>query len=218
MEFRSSFLLSAVSLGLLTPATAWADAAEAPGDIVVTAERTDRTLRETCRAVLVAAGERRLSAIAAWPLGMNPAPTHWGERGDQPVELIAAHRLTGDARFLDALVRISQPALGANPANASYTWGMGARHVRPYQIDPNRSASPFPAGISTYGFFPQTIWGAADVERALGDALYPAWTEWPAAQSIFNLRHAPVSEFSIGTMVGPLLARAYVAQAFSGQN
>jgi endoglucanase len=178
-------------------------------------ERADRALRETCRAVLVAAGERRLAAIATWPLAMPTAPNHWGERGDQPVELIAAHRLTGDARFLDALVRVSQPSMGANPANASYTWGLGARHVRPYQIDPNRSATPFPVGITSYGFFPQNIWGAADIEKALGDVLYPSWPEWPAPQSIFNIRHAPLTEYAIGTLVNPLLARAYLAQAFA---
>jgi endoglucanase len=179
------------------------------------ADRTDPDLREAMRAMLVAAGERRLAAIATWPLAMHPAPDHWGERGDQPVELVAAHRLTGDPRFLDALVRVSQPALGANPANASYTWGIGARHVRLYQIDPNRSATPFPVGITTYGFFPQNTWGAADVEKALGDALYPAWTEWPAPQAIFNIRYASLTEYSIGSLAAPLLARAYLAQAFA---
>jgi endoglucanase len=177
-------------------------------------ERADHALRETCRAVLVAAGERRLAAIATWPLRMNPAPENWGERGDQPVVLVAAHRITGDARFLNALVQASQPALGANPANASYTWGIGSRHVRPYQIDPNRSATPFPVGITTYGYFPPHIWGAAGVEKVLGDVLYPAWTEWPAPESIFNVRYAPISEYAIGHLVAPLLARAYLAQAF----
>jgi endoglucanase len=179
------------------------------------AGRTDPALRETCRAVLVAAGERRLAAIATWPLRMNPAPDGWGERGDQPVELVAAHRITGDARFLDALVQVSQPALGANPANATYTWGIGSRHVRPYQIDPNRSATPFPAGITTYGFFPQNTWGADGVEKVLGDGLYPAWTEWPNLEGIFNVRYAPISEYAIGSLAAPLLARAYLAQAFA---
>jgi endoglucanase len=178
-------------------------------------EKTDSALRETCRAALIGAGERRLAMIATWPLRMNPAPDGWGERGDQPVELVAAHRLTGDARFLDALVQVSQPAMGANPANASYTWGVGSRHVRPYQIDPNRSATPFPVGITTYGFFPQNTWGAAGVEKVLGDALYPSWTEWPNIQGIFNVRYAPISEFAIGSMANPLLARAYLAQAFA---
>ena len=53
MAFRSSFLLGAASLGLLAPAAAQAEAAEAPGDIVVTTERTDRTLRETAASVSV---------------------------------------------------------------------------------------------------------------------------------------------------------------------
>jgi len=178
-------------------------------------ERTVRALRENCRELLIAAGERRLKAIANWPLAMDINPSGWGERGDQPVELIAAHRLTGDARFLNALVRVSQPSLGANPANASYTWGIGARHVVPYQIDPNRSSTPFPIGVTTYGFFPQNIWGASGAEAALGDALYPAWTEWPAPQSIFNIRYAPISEYAIGLLAAPLLARAYLAQAFA---
>lgn len=178
------------------------------------AKLADADLRETCRAALVAAGERRLAAIAAWPLRMNPAPDGWGERGDQPVELVAAHRITGDARFLDALVQVSQPSLGANPANASYTWGLGSRHVRPYQIDANRSATPFPAGITTYGFFPQNTWGAPGVEKALGDTLYPSWTEWPNLEGIFNIRHAPISEYAIGGLAAPLLARAHLAQAF----
>ncbi|MBC8010748.1 MAG: hypothetical protein H7067_11715, partial [Burkholderiales bacterium] len=161
------------------------------------------------------AADRRLAAIATWPLAMNTAPAHFGERGDQAAELVTAHRLTRDPRYLDAIVRVSQPAMGNNPANASYTWGLGARHVRTFQLSPNCDSTPFPAGITTYGYFPRFTWGAEGVEKALGDVLYPAWSEWPAPESIFNIRNASLTEYAIGSLGQVLLARAYLAQAFA---
>ncbi len=178
------------------------------------ADKADPELQAAARKLLVAAADRQVNAIATWPMGMNPMPSHWGQRGEQPTELVVAHRLTGDQKYLDALIRTSQPSMGANPANASYTWGMGARHVRAYQIDPNRTGTPFPVGVTTYGFFPRYIWGAKSVEDNLGAAIHPAWENWPAPESIFNHRHAHATEYAIGILARYLHSRGYLAQAF----
>jgi endoglucanase len=177
--------------------------------------RGDALLRAWCREVVLARAEREAGRILSWAWGLHPRPPHWGERSELPWDVVLAHRLTGEARFVDALVATSQPAMGRNPNNASYTWGLGSRHVVTFQLDPNRTNTPYPDGTTIYGPFPRDIWGAPGVERQLEDTIHPKWEQWPHVESVFNIRHAPLTEYAIGSLATPLLARGYLAAVYA---
>lgn len=177
----------------------------------------DAALREECRQALLRTADADAETIARRTWHLGPERFNWDKRLGQPWPLIAAHRLTGDAKYLRALERLGQFALGLNPTNASYTTGTGARQVVIFNIEAHYLGAAYPEGITAYGPAPRNVWRGAAIEAKLhAHGLFPEWRHWPWAESSFNVREANLNEYVAGgNMANQLLLRAYLAQALA---
>lgn len=179
-------------------------------------EQTDPALRKRCRDAVMKAADAKAERTGRWTWNLGPQRYDWDERLGSSSELVAAHRLTGDAKYVRAIERQAQFALGMNPTNASYTSGLGTRQVVPFNLEARYLGSAFPHGITTYGPAPRNIWRGTALDKLLGAAsLYPEWKHWPWAESSFNLRTANINEYTVGSMGNILMTRAYLAQHFA---
>jgi hypothetical protein len=114
------------------------------------------------------------------------------------------------------MARQAQFGLGLNPSNTSYTTGIGSR-----EVVPSTSALAIPAPLSrrpdhararaTQHLARRT--DGSEVDKA---GIYPAWENWPWAESNFNMREPPMNEHVVGgNMANLLMTWAYLAQAMS---
>jgi endoglucanase len=177
--------------------------------------QTDAALQRRCRQALLKAADAKAAAVSRRTYGVGPERYDWDERLGQSWELVAAHRLTGDHKYLAAMERLAQYALGLNPINASFTTGIGSRQVVPFNFEAHYLGLPYPEGITTYGPAPRNIWRGAVMEEKLNTkGLFPAWENWPWAESYVNARLPNINEYTVGgNMANVLLTRAYVAQS-----
>ena len=177
--------------------------------------QADAALQKKCRDALIAAADKKATTLSGNTLGLGPS-VNWEERIGQPWEMIAAHRLTGDARYIKAMQQTAQFGLGNNPNNASYTTGLGTRQVVPFHLESLYLGVASPEGVTTGGPLPRNFWNGAKTEKKLAPHLYPAWENWPWAESNFNIRDSVVNEHIIaGSLANMLLLRAYIAQDFN---
>ena len=181
------------------------------------ADKAEPALQKRCRDALIKASDAKVAAISKLALGVRSERYNWDERLGQSWELIAAHRLTGDRKYVDAMERQAQFGLGLNPSNTSYTTGLGSREVVPFDFSARYTGGAYPDGISTQGPGPRNIWRGTNIEKALTSAgIYPAWENWPWAESNFNMRQPPMNEHVVGgNMANILMTRAYLAQAMA---
>ncbi len=181
------------------------------------ADKADPTLQKRSRDALLVAADAKVAGINRLAYGVRSERYKWDERLGQTWELIAAHRLTGERSYVDAMERQSQFGLGLNPSNTSYTTGLGSREVVPFDFSARYTGGPYPDGLTTQGPGPRNIWHGTKTEVKLNKAgIYPAWENWPWAESNFNLREPPMNEHVVGgNMANVLMTRAYLAQAMS---
>ena len=136
------------------------------------------------------------------------------------VPVVAAHFLTHDRKYTDALCRTVQYTMGANPMNRGYVSGLGERWFIPYQLDFDVADMPAPSGLPNFGPIYQTAtrWGWAGIwaiRRIENGGLYPdKLLDWPFAEKCFNnCWVAPVNEFTVRHPMGELITLAgYLAQ------
>lgn len=143
-------------------------------------------------------------------------PIGWGRLSSvSALSLPRAHHLTGDARYLRALVRSAGFGLGANPQNLSYTTGLGARRLRnPLIVDMIFSHQAPPPGITVFG--PRTVNQTGGVTglddswegKLIEPFVMPTLKDWPTTDAYFDVHWMPnTTEFTIMTPMGP---NAYV--------
>jgi len=108
---------------LVAPATVWADAAEVPGDIIVTAERTDRTLRETAASVSVvtAADIERLSGAYTTDDIIGRVPNLVSSRPSSMAPAVRGIDGTGPGVGADAFFAGTRPRLSYQIDNRTLT-------------------------------------------------------------------------------------------------
>lgn len=85
------------------------------------------------------------------------APMAWGEgmapNMNEATALIRAHRLTGDPKYIAAMLDGSAHILGANQIGMSFTTGLGRRWPKaPLHEDSIAAGVPAPMGITIYGW------------------------------------------------------------------
>ncbi len=187
---------------------------------VLPTDQVDPELQKRCQEAIVRAADRQLASINERAYNLV-RPRNWGERLAQPWEVIIAHQITKDPKYLEGLLRLNQFSLGRNPHNASYTSGIGARQVVPFNLEAFDLGVPIPDGVTTWGPLPRSMIRAASMETTipsyLGTHLYPATYEaWPWSEAYFNVRYYAMNEYTVSTNMGNiLLLRGYLAAQFA---
>lgn len=178
--------------------------------------------RKTCREIIVDHADRILAQAAKTALGIVRRPDHSVEWGDHRCAvsyypagwLVDAHRLTGEAKYIDALVRAAQFGLGANPFNMTFTTGLGPRSVWPYHHDFGRMGLECPDGIST----PGPAYMRKDTRKLLKPYLYPDVDQWPEIEGYAHVWYPAMNEHTVNTpMALQTLVWGHIAQALSAK-
>jgi endoglucanase len=180
--------------------------------------RTDRPgkdprIEANCRAAIIKEADDRVAngARTAFHWTKNAfVPVGWGTLGKPDgVSMVRAHILTGDPKYLRALVLACQEPAGANPVNMCYTTGLGHYWPEyPLHCDSYVTGQPAPAGI--------TVMGPFDVQRHANDwrqqivagYCYPAVGQWPTMEAYWDVHfYAPICEYTVHGQMAP---NAYV--------
>ena len=145
-----------------------------------------------------------------WPFGHGSLTT------PQNLPLIAAHRVTDDARFLEQMALNADPALGNNALNICWVTGLGSRPCHAVlHLDSFYDGVPAPVpGIVPYG--PMRPLKDPSWTHAWGPkTLYPEASKWPCEEGWTGNCYSPVSaEFTVHENIGPAAA-AYAYLAFA---
>jgi endoglucanase len=140
----------------------------------------------------------------------------------QAMAQVRAHAITGEAKYLESIVRASNFSAGANPTGYVFTTGIGANPVRrPLHVDSMASAQPAPAGITVYGAFDfdgpmqrSGIFWVGAIQR-FDPHTKPPTREWPAVEMYFDVsRWIAVNEYTVWQTMGP---NSYVWGYLAGQ-
>jgi endoglucanase len=174
-------------------------------------EGRDREVRESCLRAIVKYADMAAEGCAKtgfrWTKGNPWRPIGWGVLGapQAGVELLRAHALTDDAKYLRAAVLTCQVGLGANPVNVTYTTGVGRDWPRnPLWIDSRMLGVQPPPGLTVYG--PMDTKKNKDywLYREMARVIEPAHPEWPTMEAYFDVFLFPaVTEFTVMQTMGP---------------
>ena len=170
-------------------------------------EGVDSQIKENARQALTSQAEENLDAIAqtGFKWYKNPyAVIEWGAFADQS-DMIRAHYVSGDEKYLEGTILASQFMSGANPDNISYTTGIGPR--QPDDVffqDSLVTGQDTPKGITIYG--PVDLqhydgYGAIDLFRNETDTRLK---DWPTTEAFFDVSELYVStEYTIAETIAP---------------
>jgi endoglucanase len=153
-------------------------------------------------------GQRQAMANTAYRWNKHPgAPMGWGTAlgGLKLTDLLRAHALTGDEKYLQSAILAAQFALGANPDNMVYTTGLGYRSPQdPLIVDIRATGQSPPPGITVYGPL-DLIWRSDYwAVNLFKDVTSPSPWEWPTVESYFDVfSYVPVTEFTVMQTIGP---------------
>lgn len=134
----------------------------------------------------------------------------WGTLSvPQAVDLVRAHYLTKEERYLKTILFTAQFGAGANPNNMVYTTGLGHQSPKnPLHRDHRVSGQKAPHGI--------TLNGPHDIEKAkeqwtvklFEKEIYPPYAQWPTTESFLDIySFEPLTEFTVHSTIAP---NAYV--------
>lgn len=144
-----------------------------------------------------------------WLKESDDAWVGWGTLGaSQAKNLLRAHYLTGEQRYLDAAIEASQFALGANPLNLGFTTGLGSPTVRRlWKIDARVSGQEVPEGITAYGpIDPAHLKNNAHFNKSFAPYIHPQASQWPTNENYFDAYAIyPMNEFTISETIAPNL-------------
>ncbi len=163
---------------------------------------TDPDLRKKARAAVIADAERALEFQTDSAFGLTSSdpdrpPGDGFFSTPDVVQLCRAHYLTGEVRYLEAIVRATQYSLGANPSNLVYTTGLGINPLRnPFHIDSRVSGQNAPSGITVYGQFDYARQHGDEkalgpLRHELGTACVPDPLSWPLTEAYFDVYRWP---------------------------
>ena len=205
------------------PISRWAEFDDRPAAVAyvqMPAAMGSPDVREAARRKLIADADMAMKYQAgnAFELSSEERgqPHHMGfYTVPQVMPQVRAHAITGDAKYLESIVRASNFAAGANPTNYVFTTGIGANPVRrPMHEDSFASGQPAPAGITVYGAFDfggtiqrtGVFW--VNALPQLEPVTFPSLRDWPAVELYFDVRRwIAMNEYTVWTTIGP---NAYV--------
>jgi endoglucanase len=111
----------------------------------------------------------------------------------QTKDMLRAHHLTGDAKYLAAALRSTVFAAGGNPMNMTYTVGVGHDWPHhPLKLDARSTGQPAPLGQTIYGNCDFTVWTDGFhlppwVFVHLDRISTPAARTWPIPEAYFDI-------------------------------
>ncbi len=150
-----------------------------------------------------------------WSKDHPQAPLGWGNGLGAPrgVNLLQAHALTQDPKYLQAGLSSTQFSGGANPDNMVFTTGLGSRAPKnPLILDQRLTNQPPPSGITIYGPADLNFYSSFWTIQEIADDTFPAPAEWPAVETGFDIYLYPLgSEFTVDYMILPAYTWGYLA-------
>lgn len=173
----------------------------------------DEQTKRACRDAILRAAGTAIETGKKLPFDLTsdkPATEHvraWGRFCTIPrnTQLIRAHFLTGDEKYLSAAISAANFAAGMNPDNLCYTTGVGQRspeHILHH--DSRMTGQKPPVGITVMG--PQCFNYPDDALPRLlrSDFLWPGAYVWPSLEGYLDIyRHPCVTEYTVQANIGP---------------
>ncbi|MGB3297897.1 MAG: glycoside hydrolase family 9 protein [Phormidesmis sp.] len=150
-----------------------------------------------------------------WSKDHPESPLGWanGLGAPKSVNILQAHALTQDPKYLLAGISSTQFSAGANPDNMLFTTGLGDRSPQhPLIIDQRITGQAPPPGITVYGpadlSFYQDYWTI----DAIASSTFPPPTQWPTVENYFDVYLYPLgAEFTVDYMLSPAYTWGYLA-------
>ncbi len=176
----------------------------------------DAAVAANARRALFADADQREEMSRATGFGWTNDPYGWVGWGQQvtllnSLSLVHAHVLTGEAKYLEAILRASRFGAGDNPSNTVFTTGLGHRPVlHPLHLDSAETNQPPPAGITVYGPHDERshgddqplYWATKKLEDA--GAIFPPVKRWPPLESWWDVKmHPAANEYTVHQTMGP---------------
>jgi endoglucanase len=108
------------------------------------------------------------------------------------MDLVRAHYLTGEPKYLTGALGATMFSSGANPANTTYTVGLGSNPpVHPLHLDSRSTGQPAPEGLTTYGNTDFLHWKdntqVWPITNHLGRICTPTAWDWPLTEAYFDI-------------------------------
>ena len=110
----------------------------------------------------------------------------------QAVDLVRAHYLTGESKYLAGVLQACLFPGGANPANSTFTVGVGADWPRnPLKVDARITGQPTPLGQTVYGPLDYLHWQGNfhtwPMNQLLSGVNVPGPYEWPVPEAFYDI-------------------------------
>jgi endoglucanase len=172
----------------------------------------DKQLQQYCREAILKESRDRLRT-------QSRTAFHWTKNDWAPpttslsfsdaVSLLRAHRITGDEKYLRAVVLSCQAGLGANPLNLCYTTHLGHRWPHnPLHLDSRHTGQLPPEGITVFGPIDPTANDDTFTKPLIRPNCFPPPEKWPIMESYWDVFWYPIMcEFTIQR---PMAQVAYI--------
>jgi endoglucanase len=156
-----------------------------------------------------------------WSKDHPNAPLGWGNGLGAPksVNILQAHALTQDSKYLLAGIGSTQFSAGANPDNQVFTTGIGDRNPQnPLIIDQRITAQAPPPGITVYGPADFDSYSDYWVLEEIADSTFPKPQDWPTVENYFDIYMYPLgAEFTVDYMLSSAYTWGYLAARSQSQ-
>ncbi|MEM6255767.1 MAG: glycoside hydrolase family 9 protein [Cyanobacteria bacterium P01_D01_bin.156] len=182
-------------------------------DAAFTYSRTEQagvnsTIQNNAKNSLLQAADDEIVAINSTGFKWNKdpwAPLGWGSLGPNSTNLLRAHNLTSNEKYLESGILATQFIMGANPDNVSYTTGLGHRTPDdPLIIDSIAVGGNPPPGVTLYGPVDFSYYDDWSLDL-FDDVSSPDPRLWPVTEGHFDVTYlVPHSEFTIMQTIAPM--------------
>jgi len=174
---------------------------------------TNATVRANCRRALLRRADNRAAHCAKTGYRWTKYPWRPTVAGaltaPDAVDLVRAHVLTGETKYLAAAVLACQTGLGANPLDLCYTTGVGhSWPKRPLHLDSRITAQPAPPGLTVFGPLDHGRAAQQWAEKSVLRYCHPKRSAWPIIEAYWDIFWYPMMcEYTIHE---PMARNAYV--------
>ncbi len=173
----------------------------------------DKAVKELCLQWVLDTAQKALDNGARLPFHMTTENVET-DRGNgfgafsaipRNTQLIRAHFLTGDSKYLAAAIASADFAAGANPDNMSMTTGVGIRYPQnTLHHDSRMTGQEAPVGITVFGTQAFNFPDDAFPRLLQADFLWPGAYVWPTFEGYLDIyRHPCVTEYTVQGTLGP---------------